>query len=174
MFGDENFEDSNAFVKTIGDKNFIPINRIQVVSNRQKYGNSDNFYVEVRYQDGDEYPTARVDENELLRKTADAADCITPAAPGTYCVYYDEEKDVLRRWPIIAWRFLDQWTQPRPVMLDAVSFDPLVERFTILLPDGIVFQTENEKWWGSLEEYKAEQRKANYELKHMEEDGAEA
>jgi hypothetical protein len=163
MSSDENFEDNCVFVQTL-DKDerqkFIPIDRIQVVSKRKQYSDSDDWYVEVRYQNGDEYPTAQVDENDLLRKCSDAKDRIVPAVPGTWCIgYYGE----VRRWPIIAWRLRDKWTRPIPIMLDPVSFDPLVENFTILFPDGIVFRTMDEKFWNSLEEWKEDQRKAKPE-----------
>jgi hypothetical protein len=167
MSSDEHFEDNGAFIQTLDEgerQKFIPIDRIQVVSKRQRYGNSANCYVEVTYQDGEEYRTALIDENVLLRKCTDAKDRLIPAAPGTWCIGYDwKDKNLLRRWPIVAWRLRDKWTQPSPVMLDPVSFDPSVENFTILFPDGCVFETEDEKFWGSLDEWKEDQRKTKPE-----------
>jgi len=155
MAGDEYFEDNNAFVQNMDENEFIPIDRIQVVSkSRQSNGN-----VKVRYQDGDEYPTAEVEQRELLWKVSERNNRFVPAAPGTWCIEYNKEEDLLDRWPIVAWRLGDKWTQPRQIMLDPASFDPTVDNFTILFPDGVVFRTGDESSWDSLDRYKESKRK---------------
>jgi hypothetical protein len=151
---DYHFEDDCTFVQTLDeDEKFIPIDRIQVVSKSRSYGDG-HYHVTVRYQDGEEYPTAVVDEEILLMKVADAKDQIMPAVAGTYCVRYRPAEDVLHRWPVVAWRIGKKYKQPRPIMLDPIWFDPNVTNFIILFPDGIVFRTGDEKWWDNLMEYK--------------------